>query len=265
MESGETSFEQGEIRMAFEQEKQAYDRDGFVVVRQLLPADQLKELTDNLDRYVAEVVPTLSDEHAFYQDPAHPETLKQMQHMGVDSFFMNYSSQPVWNALAEALVGEAVEAKQPEWFNKPPGTDHATPPHQDNYYFNLKPPNVVTIWMALDHVDDENGCLRYVPGSHLEGVRSHDATAVLGFSQGITDYGALEEAKEVPLHLAPGDVVAHHGNTIHRAEANRAATRNRRAFAMVLRGESCRRDEQAYARYEAALKSQHDAMGLQAQ
>jgi hypothetical protein len=31
---------------------------------------------------------------------------------------------------------------------------------------------------------------------------------------------------------------------------------------MVCKGVSCRRDEEAYARYEAALKNQHQALGL---
>jgi len=39
-----------------------------------------------------------------------------------------------------------VQGDAPEWFNKPPATNHITPPHQDNYYFCLEPPNVVTIW-----------------------------------------------------------------------------------------------------------------------
>jgi len=242
--------------------KQAYDRDGFVIVRQLLGRGEFAELVDNLHRLIRDVVPTLPDSHAFYHDRSRPETLKQMQFMGVDPFFREYTRQPAWKNLAEALVGEEANSQDPEWFNKPPGTDHVTPPHQDNYYFNLKPAHVVTIWMALDRVDDENGCLRYVTGSHREGFRPHDASNVLGFSQGITDYGPADESREAKIHLEPGDVVAHHGMTIHRAEANHSATRNRRAFAMVFKGVSCRRDEEAYARYQAACKAQHERMGL---
>jgi phytanoyl-CoA hydroxylase len=116
--------------------------------------------------------------------------------------------------------------------------------------------------MALDPVDDENGCLRYVPGSHQEGIRPHGRSNVLGFSQGILDYGPADVAREVQIHLQPGDVVAHHGETIHRAMANRSAARRRRAFAIVYKGNSCLRDEDAFARYKAALKQQHDQLGL---
>ncbi len=248
--------------MRFNEYKSTYDRDGFVIVRQLLSPGDFAELSRELARYIREVVPTLPDKYAFYDDKSRPETLKQLQHMDIDPFFREYYQHPVWTALAAALVGEEVVSMGPEWFDKPPETSKHTPPHQDNYYFCLKPPHVVTVWMALDDVDDGNGCLRYVRGSHLLPIRPHSRSSVLGFSQGITDYGPADEAREVRIHLSPGDVVAHHGNTIHRADANASASRNRRAFAMVLKGVSCRRDEEAFSRYQAALKQQHEALGL---
>ncbi|MDP6503965.1 MAG: phytanoyl-CoA dioxygenase family protein, partial [Planctomycetota bacterium] len=185
-----------------------------------------------------------------------------MQHMGVDPFFNAYPKRARWIELAEALVGEEVDASEPEWFNKPPNTEHPTPPHQDNFYFCLKPPNVLTLWLALDPVDEENGCLRYIRGSHAGGIRLHGPTQVLGFSQSVSDYGPEEEASEEPMLLEPGDLVIHHGETIHRADPNRSATRHRRAFGTVYRGKSCRRDEAAFQRYKDALDKQHRLKGL---
>jgi ectoine hydroxylase-related dioxygenase (phytanoyl-CoA dioxygenase family) len=248
----------------FSTHRAAYDRDGFVIVRQMLPPDQFTELRRELDRYVREIVPTLSDKDAFYEDKQRPETLKQLHHMSLDQYFSNYRQHPVWLALAEALIGEPAEAHDPEWFDKPPGANKITPPHQDNYYFCLQPPHVVTLWLALDVVDEENGCLRHVRGSHRDGIRPHGRSNVLGFSQGITDYGPADGQRECPIFLQPGDVVAHHGNTIHRADANRSPTRHRRAFAMVYQGQSCQRDAPAFARYQAALAEQHQQLGLNA-
>ena len=120
----------------------------------------------------------------------------------------------------------------------------------------------LTIWLALDEVDAENGCLRYVAGSHQRGFRTHARSKILGFSQGIADYTADDFTREVAITLQPGDAVAHHGMTIHRADANLSATRHRRSFAMVFKGVSCQRDEAAYERYLASAREQHQAMGL---
>jgi phytanoyl-CoA hydroxylase len=115
--------------------------------------------------------------------------------------------------------------------------------------------------LALEAVDRDNSCLHYLPQSHLQAVRDHAATSVLGFSQGISDITAEERARGVPVELAAGDLAVHHGNTIHWADCNRS-NRRRPAFAMVFQGESCQRDEEAYARYMARLSQQHAEMGV---
>jgi len=247
--------------MDFQDLKSRYDRDGFVVVRQPLSLLEFATLRSEVDRYIRDVVPNLAASDAFYEvDRSRPETLKQLQRMEQDEFFLEYLSNPVWKNLAEAMLGEEATASGAEWFNKPPATNHITPPHQDNYYFCLKPPQVLTMWMALDPVDPENGCLRYVPGSHERGIRPHGRTKTLGFSQGILDYGDEDYATELPVPLQPGDLTIHHGNTIHRADANRSSTRHRRSFAMVFKGVSCRRDEVAFARYLAASKAHEEKL-----
>ncbi len=243
--------------MAFELEKAEYDTRGFVIVRNFLGPIEFAELKDNLDRYVREVVPTLPESEAFFQDRSRPETLKQLNRMGVDPWFREYVHHPKWTALATALVGEPVNVDQPEWFNKPPQTRHVTPPHQDNYYFCLEP-----LWLAIDPVDAENGCLRYVEGSHRHGYRRHVRSKILGFSQGIDDFTADDFTQEAAAIMQPGDVVAHHGMTIHRADANLSSTRHRRSFALVFRGVSCQRDTAAYERYLASARAQHAELGV---
>lgn len=144
--------------MAPEERKSAYQRDGFILVHQFLPQDEMEELNTELDRYIREVVPALPVASAFYQERGNPNSLKQLQHMGCDPFFDRYRTRRRWVEMAQELVGEPVEANPPEWFNKPPATPNLTPPHQDNYYSCLRPPNAVTLWVGLDFVDESNGC-----------------------------------------------------------------------------------------------------------
>jgi len=245
-----------------EELKQQFDQDGYIIIREFMTGNEFTALQSEIDRYISDVVPTLPDTSAFYHDKSRSETLKQLQHMQVDPFFDDYRYSPKWTDLAATLIGEPVDPQGNEWFAKPPGTLHPTPPHQDNFYFCLKPCNVATMWLALDKVDEENGCLRYVPGSHKLGIRPHSRTKVLGFSQGIVDYGEQDRAKEIVVTLEPGDLAVHHGAMIHRAEPNRSTSRLRRAFALVCYGKSATRDAEAFARYNDSLKSQHSEIGL---
>ena len=115
----------------------------------------------------------------------------------------------------------------------------------------------LTIWVAPDPIDEKNGCLRFVRGSHKDGVRPHSRSSILGFSQHIANYDDLK-ADEVGVKLNPGDASVHHGNMIHRADANVSTERNRRAFAMVMvmQRESCEVDEETLARHTATA-TQH--------
>ncbi|NOX98945.1 MAG: hypothetical protein GXP30_04295 [Verrucomicrobia bacterium] len=74
--------------------KQDYDQHGYTIVREFLNQSELSELQENLDRYIREIVPTLPDADAFYEDRDRPETLKQLQHMGSDPYFLSTVSTP---------------------------------------------------------------------------------------------------------------------------------------------------------------------------
>jgi phytanoyl-CoA hydroxylase len=139
------------------------------------------------------------------------------------------------------------------YFNKLPIVGDITPPHQDGFYFHLQPCEALTLWLALDDVDEENGCIRYVRGSHQQGMRHHRRTEVLGFSQGIADFGTESDiANEVAACVSPGDLIVHHALTIHRADANRSP-RPRRALGFVYFSAAAQVDEISSAEYQRQL------------
>ena len=162
---------------------ETFHRDGFVALPEFLNRVEVKEVEDNLNRFIASVIPTMPRNQVFYEHLDRPDSLKQIQQMYLhDSFFKELFLDSKFERLAEILMEGSVDGKNMQYFNKPAGIGKATPPHQDGYYFMLKPCEAVTMWLALDEVDEENGCLRYVPGSHLRGIRDHNPTKILGFS-----------------------------------------------------------------------------------
>ena len=205
------------------------------------------------------MVPGLPPEHVFYEDKGDAGTLKQLQRVHEhDGWFGElFAGKP--QRLAEELLGTAVIGKNMQYFNKPPGVGQPTPPHQDGFYFKLEPPLALTMWMALEDVDEENGCVRYVKGSHLNGMREHGRTGTLGFSQGMTDFGREEDlVAEEAMPAAPGDLLAHHALTIHRADGNGSATRSRQALGFIFYSVDARDDVEAQAAYRAELAKQQE-------
>jgi phytanoyl-CoA hydroxylase len=238
--------------------KESFDRDGYVFIPGFLSPEEVKTMNENVKRFISEKIPSMSTGHYFYEDQNDPSTLKQMQDMEkYDPYFQSLAVGSKFEEIAETLLSDKAIAKTVEYFNKPPRIGKATPPHQDGYYFMLKPAHAVTMWLALEEVDGDNGCVHYVKGSHLKGMRPHGKTQTLGFSQGITDFGTEEDiANEVPMPAKPGDLLIHHALTIHRAEGNKSLTRSRRAMGLIYFGASAKEDVDAKERYMKQLQEE---------
>lgn len=232
-----------------------FAEDGFVAFPRFVSGDALGELSANVDRFVQQIVPALPDEKVFYDDKNDTASLKQIQQMGDhDPFFHALFTASPFRDVAEALLGGPVEPKNMQYFNKPPCTSKPTPPHQDGFYFMLDPCSAVTMWLALDDVDEQNGCVRYVPGSHRDSMRDHCRTNTLGFSQGISDYPTRQDAEhEVAIPAKPGDLLVHHAMTIHRADANQSAHRPRRSLGFIYYDQRAKEDAVAHAEYQRRL------------
>ncbi len=234
--------------------RQAYEADGFVVLESLLDANRVADVQANLSRYIAEIVPNVPPMDVFYDDKATRESIRMLPRMHEhDEYFKAMLTGQRLVSIAEFLWDTRAIPRDAAYFNKPARIGEATPPHQDGYYFHINPCEAMTMWMALDEVDEQNGCVRYVKRSHRAGMRPHGRTNVLGFSQGITDFGsASDRDHEVSVCISPGDAIVHDARTIHRAGPNRSG-RSRRALGFVYFSARAQFDEAASQRYQANL------------
>lgn len=235
-----------------------FARLGYVSIPGFVTGDELAELTDNKNRFIREIVPTLPPEQVFYEDKADPSTLKQIQLMYEhDAYFKSVMFGSRFEHLAALLLAEPVVGKNLQYFNKPPGVGRATPPHQDGYFFKLKPPQAVTMWMSLEDVTEPQGCVRYVAGSHRLGMRHHAKSGVLGFSQHILDFPQPNDREHgVAFPCEAGHLIVHHALTIHWAERNQTADRTREAMGWIYYGRSAKEDTAAHAAYAEQLRQE---------
>jgi phytanoyl-CoA hydroxylase len=237
--------------------------DGYVALAGFLRGDELAELVANVERFIHDIVPTMPREGVFYEDRNDRASLKQIQHMAsFDPWFHDLFTNSAFRDLAGHLLGGPVVPKNIQYFNKPPGIGQPTPAHQDGFYFMLEPCEAVTMWLALETVDEENGCVRYVRGSHQRGMREHARTQTLGFSQGIVDYPTADDAaNEVASSAEAGDLLVHHALTIHRADGNRSPSRSRRALGFIYYSGRAREDSQAHKIYQEKLAEEMKLRG----
>ena len=241
--------------------KEDFDRDGFVLVEGYLSSGEAGEINDNIQRFIDEVLPKSPDTTAFYEDMDDPASIKRLQNMAdLDPYFGELFQSDRFTSLASFLLADDVVPNNPQWFNKPARVGTVTPPHQDGFYFMLEPNEAITLWLALDYIDEENGCMRYVRGSHRRGMRPHRASNVLGFSQGVSDYTDEDRDREVAMCAKPGDLFAHHSMVIHRADANQS-DRRRAALGLVYFAARAKKDEEKAERYKKELFARWEKEG----
>jgi Protein involved in biosynthesis of mitomycin antibiotics/polyketide fumonisin len=233
--------------------KNNYDRDGYVFIKNFLSQEEVEQINTEVQHFIKNQMPSMPSQFVFYEDKNDTSTLKQLQDIHqYHPFFAGVLTGSRFEEIAKLLLEENVIGKNLEYFNKPPRIGKPTPPHQDGYYFMLNPPQAITMWLALENADEENGCVRYIKGSHLTGMRPHGRTTTLGFSQGITDYGEKDFAAEIAFPAAPGDLLIHHAMTIHRADGNKS-NRSRKALGFIYFGESAKEDVEAKKAYQQKL------------
>ncbi len=131
--------------------------------------------------------------------------------------------------LMQQLIGENVVFWYTQFVTKlsDGGGGTATFPwHQDNGYASVEPCTNVTVWVALDDVDERNGCVWVMPDSHRQGILPHRKVSADSWQLTVQVQG-----NGLPAILKAGEAVAFHGNTLHRSLAN-ATDRPRRGFFM---------------------------------
>jgi len=222
------------------EQKQQFDRDGFLAIRGLFSAAEIEEIRGTFMEMAKDgPVPGLSDvpkaragAPASSNDPLlrYPRMMHPHKHSDkpVGPLAMRYMRDPRLKPILAELFGEDPFACQSMFYFKPPGA-RGQDLHQDNFYLRVKPGTCMAAWIAVDDADAGNGGMMCVPQTAtLEVACPEKADPALFFTT---------EHVEPPPGLAPemmelkaGDVLFFNGSVIHGSTPNTSADRFRRSL-----------------------------------
>jgi ectoine hydroxylase-related dioxygenase (phytanoyl-CoA dioxygenase family) len=211
-----------------------YEADGCIRVRGFFDPQTLTTVRAELARYVREIAPNLPvGDRTLEADGKAVRNLWRMEQH--DPFFYQLARrEEILNLVRPLVRGEPV-LMGVETFNKPARVGSGVPPHQDNAYFCQSPPDVLTIWIAMDAATDANGPIFYLKGSHRGGTLPHRPSGVAGNSMGLAAMPPHDESDVFRGTLEPGDALIHHCETIHWSARNQT-DQPRCGLLMVYRG-----------------------------
>jgi hypothetical protein len=125
--------------------------------------------------------------------------------------------------IAEKLIGPLVSSMRTMVVNKPSKSQTPLPWHQDisnDWPMSGKPE--LTIWIALDQVDEENGCVEWVKSSHKYGVIDNGHLTTI---ESQSKY--IHQDKILKGILNPGSAVVFNNGILHRSGPNLSGRRRR--------------------------------------
>ncbi len=127
-------------------------------------------------------------------------------------------------AVARQILGPDVRLTQDHAIMKPPEIGGVTPWHQDEAFGDpALDYNEISFWLALQPVDDSNGCMRFVPGSHLWQVLPHAPADGDARVHALDCSGAFDPSLAVSCPLRQGGCTMHTTRTVHGAGPNHSA------------------------------------------
>ena len=148
-------------------QRAAYDRDGFILVRGLLSPQEASALRDEAHRIAAE---TAASDATWASVRGEATSLTHCHDVHFRSAaFTRLLVDPRFTGVAQAIIGPNVQLHHTKMFVKPPERGSPFPMHQDWPYFPHRDHSMIAAIVHLDDAPDEKGCLRVYPGSHRLG------------------------------------------------------------------------------------------------
>ena len=221
---------------------QEFHENGFLLGDRIFDDDQVEELRKELDRVIAErpEKPDLSRSRATHirnlgGDPEAP-VWQIINIWQASSSFRAVTFHPtIVEEVAQLLNAEELRVWHDQVQYKPSGIGGPTGWHQDSPSWpNIAPKTTqISSWVALDDVDESNGCMGMIPGSHRWGVCRDFLSRMRSQMRSFHDLPESYENRELRVLLRPvrkGCVHYHHALTVHGSHHN-ASGRKRRAIA----------------------------------
>ncbi|CAI2352243.1 unnamed protein product [Caenorhabditis sp. 36 PRJEB53466] len=220
------------------EQKQFYQKNGFLLVRNCVGRDDLKryerrfnEICERKVKPPASMLVMKDVSIAKKVTPDSIDTITKVQDFAEEPELFSYCKHPRVTDVVRDLIGcpsTRLQAMHTMLINKPPDTGALTsrhPMHQDLIYFPWRPEDLtICAWTAMEKITKVNGCLQVVPGSQVQGLKQH---AYPDWQGGVNKayYAIKDYDLSLPreyVEMDAGDTVFFHPNLFHGSGANRS-------------------------------------------
>lgn len=224
-----------------------FHRDGYVTLRGVVCEEELAAIEPEFELFIRGAVPGMGRD---FCDMSGPYDRKFEDFALVNAVLPRRYRPEIRDnvyelrtaSIARQLIGETATLDYDQFLAKRPAKPDAVFTwHQDLGYWPTGTPDTITATcsLALDDADNENGCLRVVPGSHKRGLRPHRPLMADRDESHILSVELTDEDPVTELPLKRGDITVHDEMIIHGSGGNNSRDRWRRTYITAYRSRAC--------------------------
>ena len=208
--------------------RESFQQNGYYLAKGVFSAEEIAQYREHFEQMrLAGQAPQENIDYTSVQDPLKAYPRIMMPHRR-DSLSLDFLCDDRLNVLMTEMTGSEPYAVQTMFYFKPAGA-RGQALHQDNFYLKAAPSTCMAAWLAVDDCDEENGCLRVVPGSHDIPTMCLSAADT---SKSFTDVEVpVPDGMSVEsMIMKAGDVLFFNGQLIHGSGPNSSQDRFRRSL-----------------------------------
>lgn len=193
---------------------ESYNVDGFIKPIDIYSPDEIADIRSYFDDLLEKTIAAGGNSYSI-----------STAHMKYGRVFDMLSNSRIVDCVSD-ILGDDVIGWGSHFFCKMPGDGKAVAWHQDASYWPLSPSKAVTVWLAIDDADIENGCMKFIAGSQEFGhmtyrkADSADHSVLNQTVDNVEQYGT-----EVLDELKAGQISIHNDLLLHGSEANNSSRR----------------------------------------
>jgi ectoine hydroxylase-related dioxygenase (phytanoyl-CoA dioxygenase family) len=201
-----------------------YDRDGYLLVKEVVSAEQLSRLQEIAYDWIEESRNVSENNDRYDLDEGHSADTPRLTRVKAphrqNPYFWDVLRQSGMASVLEDLVGPNVLLQTSKLNTKAPGGGASVEWHQDLAFYPLSNDSVLAFGLLLEDVDLENGPLQVIPGSHKGPTLDHSNSDGVFCGAVDPDDPDFEQDKIVTITGKAGDMTVHHGRILHGSAPN---------------------------------------------